>query len=781
MDKNLHLYSERAKYAHGKQWFKDFMDYIDKMSSLTSDEIIDPDRYHNMRINYKLYSGIIDKNEFIEFCKEYNIDTEIPKDFKDINIVYEKIKVLEGLEMSRPFYYKVLATNPEATTRKEQEYFGRIRDFVVQTIMAQIKAEIEQQELEKIKGRKLTPQEQEEIQKKIEQEIKAQTPEEVKRYMEREHQDPAEVLGNQLLNYLTKKLNIKNILSQGWKDALIAGMEIYRIFNIDTEPYIRRINPIHFDYDKNSPTGMIQDGEWAVAEYSYSLIDIALEFPELKESELKKLGDSEFYNYYDETYQNKYVNVRHYTWKSLRKIGFLTYIDQMSGQVMQRIVNEDYKLEPEYGDIEIEWKRIPEVYEGWKIGSEIYANMRRVPIIRDLDDIANVKLPYIGTTYDMESGYPVSLVERMKPYQYMYIIVMDRIKKLMSSDKGKLLLMNIGMIPRSQNIDVEKWLYYAKLLNIGFFNPHEEGNKVIDVNANARVMDLSLTSDIQKYIEIANYIENRAGESVGITKQVIGRIGPNEAVGNTKQSITQSSYVLEPFFEIHILVKKELLQYLINIARVAYSRGNKKKLSFVLDDMSNQLLNINQELLEMNTFGIFVNTTSRIEELRQNIITLAQAAMQNRTAELSDLIKVLKTDNIEEAIEILKVAEKEAQQREAQNYQSQQEAEKQKVKEQLDNDLAKIREEGKIKKEIEQIKGEYDIKKQLILSMGFNEDKDLDRDGIPDVLEVAKYGLDAEIKRGKLEIDKKKVDLEEKKLELEKKKIQQNNNNKSKK
>ena len=32
------------------------------------------------------------------------------------------------------------------------------------------------------------------------------------------------------------------------------------------------------------------------------------------------------------------------------------------------------------------------------------------------------------------------------------------------------------------------------------------------------------------------------------------------------------------------------------------------------------------------------------------------------------------------------------------------------------------------------------------MSMGFNVDKDMDKDGEPDILEVAKHGLDAQIK-----------------------------------
>ena len=73
------------------------------------------------------------------------------------------------------------------------------------------------------------------------------------------------------------------------------------------------------------------------------------------------------------------------------------------------------------------------------------------------------------------------------------------------------------------------------------------------------------------------------------------------------------------------------------------------------------------------------------------------------------------------------------------------------------------------------LKGEKDIQKQVILSMGFNENKDLDKDGMPDVLEVAKFDLDANIKQRKQDLDEKKLEQQKKEHEdkkaLEEKKI----------
>ena len=86
-------------------------------------------------------------------------------------------------------------------------------------------------------------------------------------------------------------------------------------------------------------------------------------------------------------------------------------------------------------------------------------------------------------------------------------------------------------------------------------------------------------------------------------------------------------------------------------------------------------------------------------------------------------------------------------------------------------------------------KEDLEIVKQTILSMGFNEDKDLDKDGTPDVLEVAKHGLNAQIQMSKqaleeakfqhqLEKDAKELEQKDEKLKIDKQKLNSKNSSK---
>ena len=51
--------------------------------------------------------------------------------------------------------------------------------------------------------------------------------------------------------YLKEKLTLDNEFIKGWKDALITGTEIYYVGVLNDEPYVERVNPMFFSYDKS--------------------------------------------------------------------------------------------------------------------------------------------------------------------------------------------------------------------------------------------------------------------------------------------------------------------------------------------------------------------------------------------------------------------------------------------------------------------------------------------------------------------------------------------------
>lgn len=771
----------KQKEANNFKWFKDRSNKIHlEHQSFSQGNIFEdsqPTYFNRMKIWYDLFNNKVKQSDLSYVATPYGEELgAMPARMKNKDIISGKVKAMLGMETKRPFKPTFYAVNKEATTRKEQEEFGRMKDYVVAEIIKPLKEEAEAKMQAQTKGRDLSEEELQEISAQIDQELQQQTPEEVKKYMHREHQDPAEVMYNQLARYIIKKLDIENKFDLCFKHGMISAREIMYLGIHNNEPESWVVNPIRFNYHKTENQIFIQDSPSASAVYYYHITEIVKLFgDELSDKDIDKLQSELSYthedamlHWFDEDSSDSVFNystharfnsVRavHTVWKSLRRMGYLTYKDK-NGVVRERIVDESYTLMVDAGDISIEWEWLPEVYETWKLGKDTYVRMGAIPNqIRDIDNPYECKLPYYGVVYDDLNSDEISLVGRLVDYQYLYNIINFRIEMLAASDKGKKVLMNINAVPNELGINIETWAYYMETSPTMFYNPDEEGAGYQDANTVAKVIDLSLASDIQKYVDFAEYIRIQAGKSVGITDNVEGQTGPREAVNNTKQNLLQSSHILEPYFNTHAMFKAEYIKGLVEAAKIAYAGSGKEKLTFILDEMSNEIINIDLGLLEASTFGIFYEESSKAEEIKDTLQQLAHAAMQAGQIELSAVVSVMKQDSLSEAEEILKVAEDLAQER---SMQAEQQRSENALKE-MESNKEMMREKHEMTLE-EIITKEEERRKTVIIqasltAASFNPDIDKDKDGQNDFVEIARNGLDADIRQKEFDLKQEKT------------------------
>lgn len=802
-----HTISKREKNKDKKAWFKENADRLDTYGS----DVIDEDgksEFHNMQVNYDLFNNKLNLDDLKHVCMPFGISIDKnPVKMTNKDISSGKIKAVLGMEMKRPFPYKVAALNVEATTRREQAEFGKMKEYVVESIMGPIREQVQMQHQQQMEGQELSEDQKQQIQQQIQEEIQAKTPEEVKKYMSRDYQDPAEAMSHQLLTYLTKKCDLKRKFNGAFKHACLAAKEVMYVGVVNKEPNALVVNNLRFRHDRSPDLTFVEEGSWATYEHRMSPSDVVNFFSgELDEDEVNRIYDAGKYfggesedgyidlfkidersNNYD---NNEHITVLHTVWRAPRKLGFLTYIGQDGTEQMQ-IVDESYKLNKDFGDISIEWEYPSEVYETWKIkiSDPIYKRMRAIPgQFKDLDNLYYSPLPYYGVLFDNMNSTPVSPMDRLKLFQYLFNTIKYRQEALMASDKGKRILMNINAVPDSMGM--KKWQQTAETTPYMWYDPNEEGTGYSDVNTLVKVLDLSLASDIRAYDDLAESVRIQAGRSIGVTDSVEGQVAPGEAVRNNQQNLVQSSYLLEPYFELHNIFKKNVLTALLELSKVTYSKEKPLKLVYVLDDMSTEVLNLDMGLLDNTTLGIFIADSGEVQKIKDTIEQLAHAAMQNQRVELSDVISVMRQDSIIEAQETMKLAEDDkraaemAQQREQQKFQSE-EGEKmrarEKEKHEEEKELITLKEEERRKTE---------VIKSGIMGASFNPDADKDGDGVNDFIEIARDGVNADIARSKAQLErdefehKRNVDTKtlaqtDKKLEIEDKKVTQANKNKT--
>jgi hypothetical protein len=236
--------------------------------------------------------------------------------------------------------------------------------------------------------------------------------------------------------------------------------------------------------------------------------------------------------------------------------------------------------------------------------------------------------------------------------------------------------MDITQIPKSMNVDVNKWLHYLTALGVNFINPYEEGWDIPGREGGRpatfnqiSAQDLTMTNVIAHYIDLMNKIEEMIGELSGVSRQRQGSISSNELVGNVERSVVQSSHITEVLFWIHNDIKKRSYTMLVNVAKHAWRNSDRKSLYYVLDDMSRKFIDISPEFL-YSDFGVFLTDSSKEAQNIEVLKTLLQPAMQNG-ASLLDAANVLTADNMN----VIKRQLEEVDKKRAQMIQQQQEAE----------------------------------------------------------------------------------------------------------
>ena len=784
-----------------QDWKEACVDYIAGHSQGSSRDGNNRSRKEEMQTYYDLYNSIYSEKDLKYVTNPFKQQDGFPAMAQDYNIIKPKIDLLLGEETKRPFNFRVVHTSDIATSEIQDKAKQMIVDYIQATIMS-----------------KLGPEEQARYQEAL-QSGEIMTPEQIQKYISKDYKDIAEITAYHSLNYLKNKLNITHEFFKGWKDALIGGEEIYYVGIVNGEPCLQRINPIYFDYDSDtSDLEFIHEAQWCCYEMIMSLTEVydrlydkmsekqlnelldmmddrskggvtpevrktSLDYPHIKTHSINGFSSNPF-----EEADN--IHVWHCCWKSLKKIGFVNIINPETGMPEEYQVDETYK---ETGnELDVEWKWIIEVWEGYRIGQDIYVGIQPVEYQHISADNPNAqRLPYTGVIYNNTNSRPRSLVSMMKPLQYMYIVLWYRLELAMARDKGKVVTMDITQIPKSMNIDVAKWMHYLSALGVNFVNPYEEGwdipgregGKPSQFNQ-ISALDLTMANTIDQYINLMDKIESMLSEISGVSKQREGSISSNELVGNVERSVVQSAHITEPWFWVHNQVKKECLTMLLDTAKHAW-KDNKTSIQYVLDDATRAFLTLSDDFF-YEDMDIFVEDTTKNQQQIEALKNLMQPAMQNG-ASLLDIAEIITTDNV--TMIRSKLEEIEQKRMEQQQAMEQAQAEREQQMAQIQNE---IKEEELMLKEAEMDLKKYEIDSnnatkitvaQLNAYRGA-ENMDQDMNGIPDPIEIGKQAIEqqkvnSDIASKQFEFNNKKREMEmkreieNKKIELEKQKMKQ--------
>lgn len=763
-----------------KAWRKQHLDWADARTFFNYAPV--RNSVIHKRINYDLFNGKLHMQDLeVVLNPEHLKEKTTPTDIQHYPIINSKLQVLRGEESKRIFDFKVVVTNPNSISEIEDNKKTAVLQQLQQLVADQSQSDEEfEQRLEKMSD-----------------------------YFTYEWQDMREVRANSLLNHYIKEYDMPLMFNQGFMDAAIVGEEIYQCDIRGGEPIIERVNPLKIRVFKSGYSNRIEDADIIIMEdywspgqiidayydvlskkdiaYIESASDIVPQADEMGHQDERAAfvnhhmiddviaGTDEYgMGFYFDPFglfsdgagdllpfdTNGNVRVLRMYWKSRRRIKKVKSYDPETGEEQFDFYPETHVIDEAMGEEE-EIYYINEAWEGTKIGQEIYVNMRpRVIQYNRLTNPSRCHFGIVGSIYNLNESKPYSLVDMMKPYNYLYDVIHDRLNKMMAKNWGKIITLDLAKVPKDWNID--KWMYFAKKNNIAVVDSFKEGNvgaatgKLAGAlnNASSGVIDAELGNSIQMYINMLEFIKIEMSEVVGISKQREGQISNRETVGGVERATLQSSHITEWIFTVHDDVKKRALECFLETAKIAL-KGRNLKFPYLLSDGSQRIADIDGDEFAEADYGLVVDSSNGLQDLNQKLDTLAQAALQNQTVSFSTIMKLYGSSSIAEKQRLVENDEKKIQERAAQQAQAEQQIKEAELQQQAALEQTKMEQEDRLNQRDNETK-------IIVANIGHSNDDGIEE---PEYSQEAKDKLAEQIREfnARLSLDKAKLELDRQK------------------
>lgn len=655
---------------------------------------------HKM-VNYDLLTGKLHMEDLQIILNPDNVEASfIPDKIQHYPIMNSKLDVLRGEENKRVFDFKVVVTNPNAISEiennKKEALLQDIQNLIADTSLSE---EEFNQKLEKLND-----------------------------YYLYEWQDVREIRANALIHHYIKEYNMPVMFNDGFMDAMTVGEEIYQCDIVGGEPVVSRINPLKIRVFRSGYSNKIEDADIIILEDYWNpgrIIDAYYDSLSKKDIEyLENLPDhlgqavTDNMDNIDERYgfinasmigdeitaiDGSYyfdpanlfngdvtssllpydlsgnVRVLRMYWKSKRAILKVKSYDPETGEEVYNFFPENYVIDKDKGE-EAERFWINEAWEGTMIGDVkdgIFINMRpRLVQYNRLSNPSRCHFGIIGSIYNLNDTRPFSLVDKMKPYNYLYDVIHDRLNKAIANNWGDILEMDLSKVPKGWTID--KWIYYAKINHLAVIDSFKEGTigastgKLAGAlnNAGKGMISTNIGNYIQQQINLLEFIKMEMAEAAGITPQREGQVSNRETVGGVERATLQSSHITEWLFMIHEDVKKRVLECFLETAKIAL-RGRKKKFQYILSDTSMRVMDIDGDEFAESDYGLVVDNSNGAQELQSKLDTLAQAALQTQTLSFSTITKLYTSVSLAEKQRLIEKDERDIRERAAQAQQQQ--------------------------------------------------------------------------------------------------------------
>ena len=416
----------------------------------------------------------------------------------------------------------------------------------------------------------------------------------------------------------------------------------------------------------------------------------------------EKFGEKERELFRNESVQiaadnNNLFEVWHVVWRGEARQGILTYVNEM-GFTTTRVVEENYQLNPEAGDINIDWAYEPQVYEGYRIGTRwtgVYPIKAR-PIAYQ----RNGKLPYNGIMEVLPMFGKFSIIKLITPFQIMRNIISYHREMVIAKNKMLILLLPESLIAG----DEEDKIY--KMAADGILVVNDEEDNTGQKMAQVRLLNANLGDYINQLSQLIEQIKMDARELVDMNMQRYGEIAQSAGSTTTQEAIARSSMGSVIIVAMFDEMRKHDYQRDLDFGKLAYADG--LQTTFFDDKHNRRYLSLDVNSYIMSEYGILVKNEQKeldkINQLRQWAFSAAQngdldMAIAAITGENVTQIKA----TVEKFMELKRKHETDMQQ-----------VEQMLKQEELQNKLAEIQAKGEEDRKTQELKYQYELQMKYL-------------------------------------------------------------------
>lgn len=437
-------------------------------------------------------------------------------------------------------------------------------------------------------------------------------------------------------------------------------------------------------------------------------------------------------------------DVWHVVWRGEERKALVTYVNEV-GLMDTRIETDDYQLNQEAGDIDIEYIYEPQVYECTRIGTRtnaIYPYKARAVVFN-----RNGKLPYNGINELLPGFGKFSIIDIITPYQVFYNIVCYHREMVLAKNKLNILLLAkslLGKVP-------EETLY--RMIADGTLLIDDTNDQGMLRAQQVRMLQSNMGEYLTQLSNLLNETKQAANEQVDMTPQRYGEIANSAGKAITEEAVVRGS------------MGTVIIEFMMDCLR---ERDYNRDLDFTklawIDGLDTSYRDIDGNLkyisLDVNShvYADYIikakNSVKEQEKLRQ-LQQFAFSAAQNGDNMMA--IAAIEGDNVATISKLIKKYQEEKNAHEEQLKQLDQQI----AQMQQEFELQKIQVQGEENRKTEELKGYINQQIELIKAdanlLSYNQDLDEDtRENSLDRLDTARSRVEQE----KLNNDKQKTMLD---------------------